>query len=202
MFIPGHFEVTDMDEVRDFIQKNSFGMIITTDQGRPIATHLPLELKEEDGDYCISGHFAKANPQWKTLSGQKEVLVIYQGPHAYISSTWYEEENVSTWNYQAVHVYGTAEILDETELKADLKHLMQKYETDKENGAVWENTSDETKKQINGIVGFKVKVNEVQAAYKLSQNRNEKDYDTIIEKLYESKDLNAHQVAEAMKRLK
>lgn len=202
MFIPKHFKITDMEEVRDFIRKHSFGTIVTTDQGRPTATHLPLELNDVDGEYYISGHFAKANPQWKTLEGQKKVLIIYQGPHAYISSTWYEDENVSTWNYQAIHVYGTPTILSEEELKEDLKSLMWKYETDKENGAVWENTSDETKKQINGIVGFKVKVEEVQAAYKLSQNRNEKDYNNVIEKLYEEKDSDAHKVADAMKKLK
>lgn len=202
MFIPKHFEVTDMNEVRDFIRSNSFGTIITTDQGRPTATHLPLELNEIEGEYYITGHFAKANPQWKTLEEQKEVLIIYQGPHAYISSTWYEDENVSTWNYQSVHVYGTPSILDEDALKADLKRLMHKYEGHKENGAVWENTSADTKKQINGIVGFKIKVEEVQAAYKLSQNRNEKDYKNVIDKLYEEKDPNAHKVADAMKKLR
>ncbi|AKG75177.1 FMN-binding negative transcriptional regulator [Salinicoccus halodurans] len=202
MFIPKHFEVTDMNEVRDFIRSNSFGTIITTDQGRPTATHLPLELNEIEGEYYITGHFAKANPQWKTLEEQKEVLIIYQGPHAYISSTWYEDENVSTWNYQSVHVYGTPSILDEDALKEDLKRLMHKYEGHKENGAVWENTSADTKKQINGIVGFKIKVEEVQAAYKLSQNRNEKDYKNVIDKLYEEKDPNAHKVADAMKKLR
>lgn len=202
MFIPKHFEVTDMNEVRDFIRSNSFGTIITTDQGRPTATHLPLELNEIEREYYITGHFAKANPQWKTLEEQKEVLIIYQGPHAYISSTWYEDENVSTWNYQSVHVYGTPSILDEDALKEDLKRLMHKYEGHKENGAVWENTSADTKKQINGIVGFKIKVEEVQAAYKLSQNRNEKDYKNVIDKLYEEKDPNAHKVADAMKKLR
>ncbi|WP_411843030.1 FMN-binding negative transcriptional regulator [Salinicoccus sp. HZC-1] len=203
MFIPKHFEVTDMNEVRNFIRSNSFGIIVTTNQGVPTATHLPLELTEIDGESYITGHFAKANPQWKTLTGQEgKVLIIYQGPHAYISSTWYEDENVSTWNYQAVHIYGTPSILDEDALKEDLKRLMHKYEGHKENGAVWENTSADTKKQINGIVGFKIKVEEVQAAYKLSQNRNEKDYKNVIDKLYEEKDPNAHKVADAMKKLK
>lgn len=203
MFIPKHFEVTDMDEVRDFIRTHSFGVIVTTDHGKPTATHLPLELNEADGDYYITGHFAKANPQWKTLEEQTEkVLIIYQGPHSYVSSTWYEDENVSTWNYQAVHIYGTPEILDEEALKEDLKRLMHKYESHKEDGAVWENTSDDTKKQIKGIVGFKIKVEEIQASYKLSQNRNEKDYNNIIKKLYEEPDPNAKKIADAMKKLK
>lgn len=203
MYIPKHFEITAMNEVRDFIRNNSFGVIVTTDKGTPTATHLPLELNEIDGTYYVTGHFAKANPQWRTLEDQEaKVLVIYQGPHAYISSTWYEDENVSTWNYQAVHVYGTPEILSEEELKEDLKRLMWKYEGHKADGAVWENTSEETKKQIKGIVGFKVKVEEVQAAYKLSQNRNEKDYNNVINKLSEKDDPNAHKISNAMKELK
>ena len=202
MFIPKYFEVTDMEEIQAFIEKNAFGVIVSTHEGRQTATHLPLELRETGGEYYITGHFAKANPQWKTLTAQKEVLVIYQGPHAYVSSTWYENENVSTWNYQAVHAYGTPEILGEAELKDELKHLMHKYEADKENGAVWENTSNDTKKQIQGIVGFRVKVTEVQAAYKLSQNRNEKDYDNIIKKLAGGKDPDAQKIADAMKALK
>lgn len=198
MYIPKHFKVTDFDEIRDFIQRNSFGTIVTTKQGKPIATHLPLELHKQGDDYYLTGHLAYANPQWETFRDEP-VLVMFQGPHAYISSSWYESENVPTWNYQSVHVYGTAILMNEQELQEDLKHLLQKYEQHRENAALWENFSSQTKKQIKGIVGFKVKVQEIQAAYKLSQNRNEEDYDNIIDKLNKEKDLNSQQLAEVMK---
>ncbi|MFD2923929.1 FMN-binding negative transcriptional regulator [Halobacillus naozhouensis] len=198
MYIPKHFKVTDFDEIRDFIQTNSFGTILTTKQGKPIATHLPLELHKQGDDYYLTGHLAYANYQWKTF-GDDPVLVMYQGPHAYISSSWYKFENVPTWNYQAVHVYGTASLMSEQELQEDLKSLLQKYEQHRENAAFWGSFSPKTKKQIKGIVGFKVKVQEFQAAYKLSQNRNKEDYDNIIEKLNKEIDLNSRQLAEVMK---
>lgn len=198
MFIPKHFKVTNLDEIRDFIEQNSFGTIVTTEQGKPIATHVPLELHKQGEDYYITGHLAYANPQWKTFENNDNVLVIYQGPHAYISSSWYKDENVPTWNYQSVHVYGTAQIMSEQELEKDLILLLERYEQHRKNPALWENLSAQTKKQMKGIVGFKIKVKEVQAAYKLSQNRDEADHHNIIKKLYEE-DLNSQQLADVMK---
>ncbi|MBR7798313.1 FMN-binding negative transcriptional regulator [Agaribacter marinus] len=200
MYIPKHFKVTDLDEIKEFIEKNSFGTIVTTKQGKPIATHLLLELHKQGDNYFITGHLAYANPQWKTLEGENEnVLVMYQGSHAYISSSWYKSENVPTWNYQSIHVYGTASIMNEQELQEDLILLLQKYEQAREKPALWENLSLQTKKQIKGIVGFKIKIQEVQTAYKLSQNRNKEDYFNIIDKLYKEKDLNSKALAEVMK---
>ncbi|MDQ0159554.1 FMN-binding negative transcriptional regulator [Alkalibacillus salilacus] len=200
MFIPKHFKVTDFEDIREFIQRNSFGTIITTEEGKPIATHVPLELYKQGDDYFITGHMAYANPQWRTLEDENEnVLIMYQGSHAYISSSWYESEDVPTWNYQSVHIYGTASIMNEHELQEDLKLLLQKYEQQCEDPVLWENLSSQTKKQIKGIVGFKIKVQEVQAAYKLSQNRNRKDYQNIIDHLSEEKDLQAKNLAEVMK---
>ncbi len=126
---------------------------------------------------------------------------MLQGPHAYISSSWYEEENVPTWNYQAVHVYGTASILNEEELKQDLIILLQKYEKHRKNPVLWDNLYPQLlEKQLKGIVGFKIKVQEIQAANKLSQNRNEEDYHNIGNKLYEEKNLNSQQMAQLMER--
>jgi transcriptional regulator len=200
MFIPTHYKETDVEEIQEFINKNSFGTIVTTEQGKPIATHIPFMLRKIDGDYCLTGHVAYANPQWKTLEANNDnVLVMFQGPHAYISSGWYKEEDVPTWNYQSVHIYGKADILNEEALRDDLILLLEKYEKHRENPILWENLSSQTLKQIRGIVGFKIKINEVQAAYKLSQNRTEEDYQNIIDKLYEEEDLNARKVADVMK---
>lgn len=200
MYIPKQYKVTDFDEIREFIQNNSFGTIVTTNQGKSIASHLPFQLHQQGNDYYITGHFASANAQWKTIEENHEnVLVMFQGPHAYISSSWYKSEDVPTWDYQSVHVYGTANLMSEQELQEDLILLLQKYEKHRENAALWENLSAQTKKQIKGIVGFKIKIQEVQAAYKLSQNRNEEDYQNIVDKLSEDKDLNSQQLAEVLR---
>ncbi|PKR85283.1 FMN-binding negative transcriptional regulator [Heyndrickxia camelliae] len=199
MYIPKYFRVANADEVWDFVQKNSFGTIVTTNHGKPIATHLPLQLRKEEEDYYITGHIAYGNPQWKAFETSEDVLIIFQGPHAYISSSWYEKENVPTWNYQAVHVYGTVSILDKEDLKQDLTMLLQKYEKHRENPALWDKLSPEMlEKQLKAIVGFKMKVQEFQAAYKLSQNRNETDYVNIIDQLKKEEDPNSKQMAEVM----
>ncbi|MCY8922209.1 FMN-binding negative transcriptional regulator [Bacillus atrophaeus] len=204
MYIPKYYKVTNVDEIWDFVQNNSFGTIVTTAQGKPSATHLPLQLMKEGDTYYITGHIAYGNPQWRTFETCEDVLVMFQGPHAYISSSWYEKENVPTWNYQAVHLYGTASILNEEELKHDLTMLLQKYEKHRKNPILWDKLSPQLlESQLKGIVGFKIKVGEIQASYKLSQNRNETDYMNIIDQLRKKGDPNSKQMAELMeKRLK
>lgn len=203
MYTPRLFKVTDMKEILNFVQENSFGTIVTTDEGKPIATHLPFILNKIDDDFYLSSHFAYGNLQWKTLEDNDQVLVIFQGPHAYVSSSWYGHENVPTWNYQAVHIYGKAKILTKDELREDLANLLEKYEKHRENPILWETLSpDMLESQMKGVVGFKVKVEEVQAAYKLSQNRNEEDYENIIHKLKEEESPVSKQVALEMERIK
>jgi transcriptional regulator len=200
LYIPKFFKVTDINEIKEFIKTNSFGTLITTKKGRPIATHLPLELKEKGGEVYITGHLAYGNPQWRTLETSEECLVIYQGAHAYISSSWYENENVPTWNYQAVHVYGTGMLLSEEELKQELTTMLQKYENHRENPVLWDKLSPELlNRELKGIVGIQIKVNETQAAFKLSQNRNDRDYDQIIDKLKMEDNPLSKQMAEVMK---
>lgn len=199
MYIPKYYKVTDFDEIREFVQQNSFGTIVTTKKGKPIATHLPMVLSEKEGDYYLTGHLAYGNPQWRTFETNEDVLVMFQGPHAYISSSWYGHENVPTWNYQAVHAYGAASILNEEELKEELSEMLLKYEKHRENPVLWEKLSPQVlESQLKGIVGFKMKVKEIQAAYKLSQNRNEKDYLNIVHKLQEEEDLSSQQMAKVM----
>jgi len=201
MYIPKYFKVTNVDEIWDFVQKNSFGTIVTTQQGKPIATHLPLGINKKGDDYYITGHLAYGNPQWRTFETCEDVLVMFQGTHAYISSSWYGHEAVPTWNYQAVHMYGRASILEKDELIKELTTMLEKYEKNRENPVLWDKLSpDLLESQLKGIVGFKIKVGEIQAAYKLSQNRNETDYRNIIDKLQDEENSNSNQMAELMEK--
>ncbi|MGE6626791.1 FMN-binding negative transcriptional regulator [Bacillus pumilus] len=198
MHIPSFFQVKDMEEVKAFIQSHSFATVVTTTDGKPIATHIPVSFLQIEDSYVISGHMAIGNPQWKTLEENEQVLVIFQGPHAYISSSWYEKEAVPTWNYQAVHVYGKAKLLEKSELVKELTTMLETYESHREQPVLWHTLSDELlEKQMKGIVGFKIIIDEVQAAFKLSQNRHERDYAHIIEKLEAEGDV---EMAEAMKK--
>ncbi|MDD9148824.1 FMN-binding negative transcriptional regulator [Sporolactobacillus sp. CQH2019] len=199
MYIPKCFKVTNVDEIWNFVQKNSFGTIITTEQGKPIATHMPFGFTKKGDDFYISGHMAYGNPQWRTFEACNDVLVMFQGPDAYISSSWYGHEEVPTWNYQAVHVYGKASILEKNELIEELTKMMEHYEQNREHPVLWDKLSPELlESELKGIVGFKIKVKEIQAAYKLSQNRSETDYINIIEKLQNEGSPNSKQIAELM----
>ncbi|PJH91721.1 FMN-binding negative transcriptional regulator [Bacillus sp. SN1] len=201
MYIPKYYKVTNVDEIVDFVQNNSFGTIVTTKQGKPIATHLPLGFNKKGDDCYITGHMAYGNPQWRTFAACEDVLVMFQGPHAYISSSWYSRENVPTWNYQAVHMYGKASILEKDELIEELTIMLGKYEKHRENPVLWDKLSPTLlESELKGIVGFKIKVGDIQVAYKLSQNRDETDYTNIIKELQNEGNLNSKQMAELMEK--
>lgn len=127
MYIPATFKIKEMSEMAKIIQENSFATLCSTHEGRPYATHLPLLLNKSQ-DYLI-GHFAKGNPQWKDIEHQT-VLAIFQGPHCYVSPSWYEtHQSVPTWNYVAVHVYGEVQLIDDEKELMDAFHEMtMKYE--------------------------------------------------------------------------
>ncbi|WP_312124423.1 FMN-binding negative transcriptional regulator [Lysinibacillus boronitolerans] len=201
MYVPKYYKVSDLEEIKEFIQHNSFATIVSIRKGKPIAAHIPVLLKKIEGDYYLTGHLAYGNPLWKTFEEVQDILVIFNGPHAYISSSWYEQENVPTWNYQAVHIYGKASLIEGIDLEQDLTSLLEKYESFRENPVLWDKLSPELLQQeMKGIKGFKIKVEEVQAAYKLSQNRNASDYANIIKELYKEENPHADAVAEAMKK--
>lgn len=201
MHIPSYFKNENLQEVRAFIKHNSFGILITASNNKIMGTHIPLELeKDVNGEDVIYGHVSKANVQWKNFKDHEEVLLIFNGPHAYVSSSWYDHENVPTWNYVAVHVYGKIQVIGEDELLYSLNQLMDKYEANMENPLRMQDFSDKTMKQVKGIVGFKVFISEIQAAYKLSQNRNKKDYQEIIDQLKKSNKHVDRDVSEIMNR--
>lgn len=201
MYIPHKYKNQNIDEVKDFLTKNSFGILVNQVNGKLWATHIPLELDTApDGKDILVSHISKANPQWKYFEDNDEVLCIFNGPHSYISSSWYKEEEVPTWNYIAVHVYGKIKILSEEEVLASMHKLVNKYEAHSKNPISVDNLSEKTMRQIKGVVGFQIKIDKIEAAYKLSQGR-EHDHPRIIEELNETKDSNSKVIAEEMKNL-
>lgn len=198
MYIPPHYKNEDLDEIKDFLVNNSFGILINTVDNKPWATHIPLELDTENGKDILVGHIAKANPQWKHFSENQEVLCIFNGPHSYVSSSWYKEEEVPTWNYIAVHVYGTLKVLSEEETMASMHKLVDKYEQASKHPISLKNMSPKTLRQVKGVVGFKIEISDIQATYKLSQTRLE-DHSKIISELQERDDAGSKAIASEMK---
>lgn len=182
MYVPKLYAVTNHEEVHAFLKAHPFGTVVTHDGQKPIATHVPLRFHEKDGRAWFTTHVAKNNPQWQTIEGQT-VLLIVQGPDAYVSASWYGHEDVSTWNYQAVHAYGQATILNADQLEEDLAGLLQDHEGNRVHAVVWEDLSEPVQRQKYGVVGFRIDISEMQAAFKLSQNRNAEDYARIVSEL-------------------
>jgi transcriptional regulator len=202
MYIPKYYKVDDPEVVRDFIHENGFATLISQVGGRPWATHVPLVLDTEPGRKdVLAGHISKANKQWKEFSSHEEVLAVFLGPNAYISSSWYDHENVPTWNYLAVHVYGHIRIIEGEALKRQLGRLVNKYEAGLENPVSVERMSANfLEKEIAGIIGFEIEITEIQAASKLSQNRDEKNYVNILHGLEKKGDPASLKMAEMMRR--
>lgn len=200
MYTPKKYKNENLDELKQFIRTHSFGMLVTHDGDKPLATHIPIELKTKNKKDYLIGHISKANPQWNTFNDQKEVLCIFTAHHSYISASWYSVETVSTWNYIAVHAYGKIRIVNEKELHQSLEELMSKYEKGSENPLHLKDVNqDKVQKMMKGIVGFEIEITKLEANYKLSQNRNDKDYENIITELEKKTDPNSKKIAEEMK---
>jgi len=192
----------DKQEIIAFMRRYSFATIVTMVNDKPFATHLPFLVKEENEKLFLHSHFAKANPQTKEIF-DKQSLVIFTEPHAYISPSNYETEKVvPTWNYIAVHAYGIASPLESMEQKAELlKHTINTYEASY--FQQWESLPDDYKsRMMNGITAFEIEVTDLQAKKKLSQNRTDKEIENVIHSLEKSDDANAREIAEYMKQLK
>ncbi len=199
MYIPKYHDNENKEEQLEFIRQNNFGLLISQVNDSPWATHVPLMLSD-DGNK-LSGHIARGNKQWKSFPVDKEVLVVFSGPHTYISSSWYDHENVPTWNYVAVHVYGKIRMIEGPELKGSLKHLVDHFEADSSNPVSLETmTPSFLETEIKAIVGFEITITKIEASYKLSQNRDKKNHQIIIEKLNKRTDSNSHAIAEEMKK--
>jgi transcriptional regulator len=200
MYTPKLYREEDRLKILEFIRNNEFATVVSHDGRRPVAGHLLVEVIEEGERLLVNGHMSKANPLWKTFEHDREVLIIFQGPHTYISPTWYNHVNVPTWNYQAVHVYGTPRFITEyQEAYKLLKRLIDRHER---NGHYKMESlpQDFVEKEIRGIMAFQIEVIRIEANYKLSQNRDNEDYWNIVSHLEKRPDELSHGVAEAMRK--
>lgn len=172
MYVPEYFNETDLARLDWLAAHDAFGTLISSVDGVPFASHLPILYRREDHNVTLRGHWARPNPQWRAIEGQR-VLFILHGPHAYISPRWYVEpqRHVPTWNYAVAHVYGAVRLIkDITALEQIVTALASKYEGN--NPGAWrlEGSDPANRASLRGIVGFELKVDEVQLKFKLNQN--------------------------------
>ncbi len=198
MYVPKHYAVTDQGKMLDFMKKNSLGILFSHTGAEPMASHLPFIIDESVDEYGrIIGHMAKANPQWGYADGQ-QVMVVFHGPHTYVSPTWYQEDNVvPTWNYVAVHANG---IFKASENPAGLEEAVERLTHQHEAGQPqpWQPdfSTDYTKEMLKHIVAFEIEITSLQGKWKINQNHPERRRRRVAERLKElSGDMNL-QVAE------
>lgn len=177
MYIPNHFRETDRGVIDAFIRQHAFGQLVSVVNGRPFTTHLPF-LLSDDGQ-TLYAHLARQNPQLESLTEQT-VLVSFQGAHDYVSPTWYQQPGVPTWNYQAVHVYGSCQKIQEDDLLASLVNDL---------AAIYEQAQPEPwlpqykPAMLKAIVGIAITIEDIEAKFKLSQNRSKEDRRSVISEL-------------------
>jgi transcriptional regulator len=178
VYIPSHFRERDERVLAEFIDAHAFGTLVTIEGGVPFASHLPFLHDREAG--TLHAHVARANPQWQHVGDDATVLVMFQGPHAYVSPTWYADPGVPTWNYTAVHVYGRARTVDDAAATGRyVARLAARFE--RGSAAPWVPSYDP--KMLKGIVGIEIRITEIQGKLKLSQNRSPEDRARVAARL-------------------
>jgi transcriptional regulator len=189
MYSPAYNQLEDRPELIEFMRANGFVVLVTGTGGTLHASHLPAMVQEHEGQIRVDMHMARANPQWKEFFDDEEVLVVFPGPHAYVSPRWYEEkERVPTWNYAAVHAYGTPKIINDKSLKLQSqRRLIAALDPQ------WLPRFDALRceyvdKMLDGIVNFEIAVTRIDTRWKLSQNRTRREQELIVSELERSSD--------------
>ena len=188
MYSPPYNQVEDRAELIGFMRANSFALLVTGTGGMLQASHLPVMVNEKPDPLVLDMHMARNNPQWKEFFDD-EVMVVFSGPHAYVSPRWYEDqERVPTWNYAAVHAYGIAKVIDSPKAKhASQRRLVAALDRQ------WLPKFDALRKEyvdmmLAGIVNFEIAVTRLETRWKLSQNRSRREQELIAEALEKSAD--------------
>ena len=197
-----HYKEQDKEKVIEFMRGHPFITLIGCDSKRRIeATQIPVLIEEKEGKLIIHGHIAKKSDHHQAFEENPNVLALFTGAHTYVSGTWYSgnPRQASTWNYISVHARGQIKFLDEPALIDLLKKLSLHFENNNpQSSTIYNNLPAEYKeKLIKAILAFEIEVMELDNVYKLSQNRDEKSYDNIVQQL-KQQDGGAKEIGELM----
>ena len=201
MYVPAHFAENDPAALHDAMERYSFATLISQAVGEPFASHLPLLLERDSGPQgTLIGHVARANPQWREAAGQV-VLAVFAGPHAYISPTWYEAEQVvPTWNYVAVHAYGRLELIDDpAAAEAVLRRTIDVYEASQPTPWQLDESPQFVERLVRQIVAFRIPIERTHGKWKLNQNQPEERRAKVIAALESRADENSREIAQLMR---
>ncbi len=191
MYVPAHFKEDRVDVLHDLMRTTGLATIVSMTPEGMIASHVPLMLDPDPAPYgTLIGHFARANPHWRLLDRNVQTLVIFQGPEGYITPSYYAAKKehgkvVPTWNYAAIHAYGTLEVFDDPErLLGVVTRLTERHETPRaQPWAVSDAPDDFVQGMLRGIVGIALPITRLEGKLKMSQNRPAADRAGVIEGL-------------------
>jgi transcriptional regulator len=200
MYTPRHNREENRETLFAFMREHGFATLVTVRDGLPRATHLPFMTETKDERITLYAHMARANDQWRDFSDERESLVIFQEPHAYVSPRHYETSlSVPTWNYVAVHFYGRARVLESREERLELLERLIR-EHDENYFRQWkELPQDYIDSKLNGIVAFRIDETRIEARFKLSQDRTGRERRNIIEEFSASDDSIVTELGSLMK---
>lgn len=205
MYSLPYFKENDPAVVLEFMQKHPFVTLAGCDENnRPVITQVPVLIEQREGKIFLVGHIMKQTDHHKAFQKNPQVLALFTSPHTYVSASWYDNPyQGSTWNYISVHAKGVLTLLGEDELIGVMKRFTLHFENNNsQSPTVYDNLPDEyTSKLIKAIVAFEIEVQELENVFKLSQNRDEKSYHTIIGKLRQQGDAGSY-IADEMERRK
>lgn len=199
MYIPASFDVSDDEVLEAFMQRYNFATLISLGPAGLVASHVPITLERTAARPTLVGHLARANGHWRSFDGNTDALVIFSGPHAYISPTWYATSPaVPTWNYTAVHVHGKPRVTQDIEATtAALSALVAKHEgTRPKPWRMQDLPQDYFSKLASAIVAFEMPVDRIEGKFKLGQNRSAEDRAGTLQGLKSEGTRNADALAE------
>jgi transcriptional regulator len=202
MYVAAHFAEPDLGTLHPFIEGHPFGLLVSQHDGEPLASHLPFLLDRPAGpNGTLLGHVARQNLQWRRLAGQR-VLVVFHGPHAYISPTWYQAEKVvPTWNYVAVHAYGPVELIEEPGALIGLvQELTRVSERAMPSPWTFDPADPFVQKLATQIVAFRIPIDRIEGKWKLNQNHPAERRQRVIAALRTQSGEDAGEIAELMER--
>lgn len=205
MYKVPHFTVKDQESVVEFMYAHPFVILTGCSDNIPVATQVPVLIDERDGKLVLRGHIMRKTDHHLAFGQNPEVLVLFNGPHSYVSASWYSMRGVgSTWNYMTVHARGKIRLMDEEHTLQLLTDLTHKYEDQQPQPELLENMNRDEYVQpmIKAIASFEIVLEDIYPLFKLSQNRDDESYKNIVAQLMSGEDIDGITIAGEMMKLR
>lgn len=203
MYDLSYFKENDESKVLDFVKQHPFAFLIgCNSENKPEATQVPLFIDERDGKLYLTGHIMRKTGHHLALTNNPNVLVVFTGPHTYVSASWYTNpQTASTWNYMSVHARGVLKFLDEAVLLEVLNRTTTHFENNPDSPASFKKLPNEyVSKMIKAIIAFEIEVTEIDNVFKLSQNRDEESKGKIVAELRSKEDEDSRSIADEVEK--